>query len=476
LQQNHIGINVIIEKLINQFDDTGHCLDLLSRGFWVYGGERLDFAALEANVKLGGSFRPCDQPLVDSFVEDELIVLSVTFAHFAGIGQYAKLLVPFTFERVGDDPPGPTKGYASMAWSFSIGRLFGSQIRVHVTFFLLLAWIGFASWQQGGTAAAMQGILFIIAIFACVVAHEYGHALMARRFGIRTLDITLLPIGGLARLEKMPEEPRREIAVALAGPAVNLVIAAVLIVLLGARVDTSMMDEIENPAVDFLARLANVNLFLALFNLVPAFPMDGGRVLRALLAMKYSRTVATRYAALAGQALAFGFGFLGLAAGNPLLVFVAIFIYLAATAESNDVAFSEVARGMTVRDGMITAFEPLALDSTLADAAEALIRTTQQEFPVLGKEHELVGFLTRSALFRALSQADSSAAVEQFMARDIPTVTEHSNLEKALEAMRRSNAPAVGVLDGRSRLVAYITPENLGELMIVRRFRPDTSE
>lgn len=127
---------------------------------------------------------------------------------------------------------------------------------------------------------------------------------------------------------------------------------------------------------------------------------------------------------------------------------------------------------MTVRDGMITAFEPLAFASTLADAAEALIQTTQQEFPVLGKEHELVGFLTRAALFRALSQADRSATVEQFMDRHIPTVPENSNLEKALEVMRRSNAPAVGVIDGRSRLVAYITPENLGELMIVRQFRP----
>lgn len=363
-----------------------------------------------------------------------------------------------------------------MAWSFPIGHLFGSQIRVHVTFFLLLAWIGFSSWQQGGTAAAAQGILFIIAIFACVVAHEYGHALMARHFGIRTLDITLLPIGGLARLEKMPEEPRREIAVALAGPAVNLAIAVGLIAVLGARIDASMIDEIENPAIGFLARLASVNLFLALFNLVPAFPMDGGRVLRALLAMKYSRAVATRYAALAGQALAFGFGFLGLMAGNPLLVFIAIFIYLAATAESNDVAFSEVARGMTVRDAMITAFEPLAVDSTLADAAEALIRTTQQEFPVLGKEHELVGFLTRSQLFRALTQADRSAIVEQFMHRNIPTVAANSNLEKALEEMRRSNAPAIGVVgvDGRHpRLVAYITPENLGELMIVRQLRPE---
>lgn len=354
-----------------------------------------------------------------------------------------------------------------MAWSFPIGHLFGSQMRVHVTFVLLLAWIGLSGWQTAGAAAGMASVVFALAIFACVLAHEYGHALMARRFGIQTRDITLLPIGGLARLERMPEDPRQEIAVALAGPAVNLVIAAVLIGLLGARIDLSMVDKIENPAVDFMARLASINVFLALFNLVPAFPMDGGRVLRALLAMKYSRRIATRYAAMAGQILAFGFGFLGLLAGNPLLVFIAIFIYLAATAESNDVALSEVARGMTVRDGMITRFEALSPASTLGDAAEALISTTQHEFPILDDEGRLTGFLTRTALFRALAETDRSASVEPFIERAIPAVGQHSGLSEALDAMRRDNPPAVAVLDPASRLVGYVTLENLGELMIL---------
>lgn len=354
-----------------------------------------------------------------------------------------------------------------MAWSFPIGRLFGAQIRVHVTFFLLLAWIALAAGREGGAAGAIEGVGFILAIFACVLAHEYGHVLMAQRYGIRTQDITLLPIGGLARLDNMPEEPRKEIAVALAGPAVNLVIAVVLIGVLGTRIDASTMDEIENPAAGFMARLASVNLFLALFNLVPAFPMDGGRVLRALLAMKYSRPRATRYAATAGQALAFGFGFFGLMAANPLLVFIAIFIYLAATAESNDAALREVARGMAVREGMITHFETLSPGSTLGDAASALIHTTQHEFPVLDQDNRLTGFLTRTALFSALSQADRSALVIEFMERDIPKVRSNASLNEALEAMRRNNAPAVAVLDGASRFVGYITPENLGELMVL---------
>ena len=168
-----------------------------------------------------------------------------------------------------------------MSWSFPIGRLFGSEIRVHVTFLLLLAWIGIAHYQQGGTQAAIQGIAFILALFACVIAHEFGHALTARRYGIRTPDITLLPIGGLARLERMPEKPSQEILVALAGPAVNVVIAAVLILFMNSRFDMEALQRLDNPGLSFIVRLASVNIFLVLFNLIPAFPMDGGRVLRA---------------------------------------------------------------------------------------------------------------------------------------------------------------------------------------------------
>ncbi len=189
-----------------------------------------------------------------------------------------------------------------MAWSFPIGRFAGSEVRIHVTFFLLLAWIGIVHYQRGGAAAAAEGLLFILAIFACVIAHEFGHALAARRYGIRTPDITLLPIGGLARLERMPEKPGEEIVVALAGPAVNFVLAILLILLLGARFDLAALEEIENPAAGFFARLAAVNVFLALFNLIPAFPMDGGRVLRAFLAHRLGYARGTQIASTVGRA------------------------------------------------------------------------------------------------------------------------------------------------------------------------------
>src|SRR6476619_6110832 len=141
-----------------------------------------------------------------------------------------------------------------MAWSFNLGTFGGTQVRVHVTFALLLAWIWFTQYQAGGTTAAWQGVAFCLAVFACVVAHEFGHALTARRYGIRTPDITLLPIGGLARLERMPEKPSQEILVALAGPAVNVVIAAVLILFLHSRVNLQAVQQLDNPSLGFLVR------------------------------------------------------------------------------------------------------------------------------------------------------------------------------------------------------------------------------
>jgi Zn-dependent protease len=198
-----------------------------------------------------------------------------------------------------------------MSWSFSIGTVLGSELRVHATFLLLLAWIGTAAFASGGPTAALVNIAFVLALFACVVAHEFGHALMARRFGVRTPDITLLPIGGMARLEKIPEAPAQEIAVALAGPAVNIVIWAGLTLLFGANDSLSTLGAIDDTGEGFVARLAAINLFLAIFNMIPAFPMDGGRVLRAALAVGMDRVRATKIAATAGQASPSGSAFSG---------------------------------------------------------------------------------------------------------------------------------------------------------------------
>ena len=353
-----------------------------------------------------------------------------------------------------------------MSWSITLGRIAGSEIRIHLTFFLLLLWIGIIHLQTDGVEGAIEAIAFICAVFACVALHELGHAIAAKRYGIKTPDITLLPIGGLARLERMPENPGQEIVIAVAGPMVNVVIAAILILVLGARFDTETFQTIENPAADFAARLAAVNIFLVLFNAIPAFPMDGGRVFRALLAMRLGRVNATRVAARTGQALAFGFGFLGLMAGNPILVFIAIFVYLAAGAEADDVEMTAVGRAMPVDDAMITSFETLSARDTVEAAADALIRTTQHEFPLVDGAGAPRGIITRNAIIEAMRTNAANAPALDWLV-EIPSVHRGETLARAITAMREKAAPAVAVTDKDNRLLGYVTPENLSELMMV---------
>jgi stage IV sporulation protein FB len=352
----------------------------------------------------------------------------------------------------------------TMTWTFPLGRLLGSQLRVHATFFLLLAWIAAAAWADGGALAAVDSTLFVLALFGCVVAHEYGHALMARRYGIRTPDITLLPIGGMARMERMPERPGQEIAVALAGPAVNVVIWAGLVAF-GA---SSGLEALSDPVgtQDFLGRLAAVNLFLAVFNLIPAFPMDGGRVLRALLSLGTTRVRATRFAATAGQIVAFLFGFIGLTSGNPILLLIAVFVFLAAQAEARDVESRDIAAGLTLRDAMITSFESLSPTDPMHVAGQTLIRTTQHEFPVLDSDGRLAGFLTRQALFRAMAEGHSARPVGEVM-QDVPSLALTAPLSAALDALQQ--APAVAALDRAGHVIGYVTSENIGELMVIRQ-------
>ncbi len=354
-----------------------------------------------------------------------------------------------------------------MTWSFPIGRLFGSEIRVHVTFFLLLAWIGAAAYADQGWQAAVENTLFVLALFACVVAHEFGHALMARRYGIRTPDITLLPIGGLARLERMPEKPMQEIAVAFAGPAVNVVIWAVLVAL-GAKASFAELSQLGSDGPGLMGQLAMVNLILALFNMIPAFPMDGGRVLRAVLCLRMDRVKATRMAAAAGQMVSVLLGYAGLTSGNPMLVLVAVFVFVAANAESQDVVMRAVARRMMAREAMITSFEALTPSDTLDIATAAVIRTTQHEFPVLDNEGMLQGFVTRAQLFAALAgEGSKMVPVASIMETDIPKVGLATGLETVLNRLHQG-APAVAVCTVQGQMVGYITAENIGELMVIK--------
>jgi len=298
-----------------------------------------------------------------------------------------------------------------------------------------------------------------------VVLHEYGHALTARRYGIRTRDITLYPIGGVARLERMPDRPIEELWVALAGPAVNVVIAALLF---GWLVLTGGLEPLAGLSLtsgSFLERLMLVNITLVLFNLLPAFPMDGGRVLRALLALRLEYTRATQIAASIGQGMAFLLGFWGLF-NNPLLLFIAFFVWIGAAQEASMVQMRQALGGIPVSRAMLTDFRTLDAGDRLSRAAEHVISGSQHDFPVLEGER-LVGLLTRDELMRALARAGQDGPVVAVMRRDLPVVDSHEMVETALLRLQEASAHTLPVVHA-GRLVGLITSENVTEYLMIR--------
>jgi len=362
-------------------------------------------------------------------------------------------------------------GRPQMFWSVNIGSIAGTSIRIHFTFLLFLVWIFVASWASGGQAAAWSGLLFMVLLFTCVLAHEFGHIFTARAFGVPTPDVTLLPIGGVARLARIPEKPSEEFLIAIAGPLVNVAIAAGLVLFGGAHLDLAQLATMESTKISLVDRLAEVNLFLALFNMIPAFPMDGGRVLRALLAIKLGHVRATEIAAAIGQLVAFALGFLGLF-GNPLLIFIAVFVYLAASSEAHLVAVRAMTRDVPVSAAMMTEFATLKPDEHIDAAIETLLRTSQSEFPVVDDGQRLVGLLDRDGMIRALKTLGPDARVAQAMATDVPTVGSRGRLEDAFRILQERSAPAVGVVDVAGRLVGLITSETVSEMLMVQSALP----
>lgn len=358
-----------------------------------------------------------------------------------------------------------------MRWSITIGRIAGTAVKIHITFILFLAWIAFSAWNRGGAAAALDSTLFIVLLFACVVLHEFGHIAAARRYGIKTPEVTLLPIGGVASLQRLPSEPAQELVVALAGPAVNLVIGLALIAALGSAhlVD---LTEIDNPNLSLLGRLAIANLFLVVFNLIPAFPMDGGRVLHALLAMRVGAARATEIAARIGQGLAFGLGFLGLF-GNPLLLFIAIFVYIAAAAEAQMSAAQEALKGVSVGEAMETRFTPISIDASLGQAVDALLATAQHEFPVVDAFMKPAGLLTRDDIVAAVREHGRDEPAATFMRAGLESVRPAAPVESLFERLQDRKGAALAVTDAEGKIVGLLTRQGLGEVMMIRAARPD---
>jgi len=357
-----------------------------------------------------------------------------------------------------------------MSWSLNIGKVAGTIVRVHITFLLFLAWIFAASYASNGAASAWNTLLFVVLLFLCVLLHEFGHIFTARAFGVSTPYVTLLPIGGVAQLERIPEEPWEEFLIAIAGPLVNFAITIVL-VLVGANLTPAAATAVDNTHIAMIDRLAAVNLFLALFNLIPAFPMDGGRVLRALLAARFGYVRATEVAASIGQFVAFALGFIGLLY-NPILIFIAIFVYLAASSEAHMVALRAVSRGVPVSHAMMTHFETLTPEAHIDAAVRTLLQTSQGEFPVVDGAGKPLGLLGRADLIRAIKTLGPDARVAAAMTVDMPTISHRGTLEQAFKLLQEKQAPAVAVTDAAGKLVGLVTGETIAEMMMLQEAMP----
>jgi Zn-dependent protease/predicted transcriptional regulator len=354
-----------------------------------------------------------------------------------------------------------------MGWSWRIGRIAGIDVYVHPTFLLLLVWVALAHFfAHGDMSEALYGLGFILALFGIVVLHELGHALTARRYGIRTRDITLLPIGGVARLERIPEVPAQELAVALAGPAVNVVIAAGIFLGFVLGQGLSPLSQTMRVGGGFIEQIFWVNVALVAFNLVPAFPMDGGRVLRALLAMRLDYVRATQIAASIGQAIALVFGLLGLFF-NPFLIFIALFVWLAGAQEAGVVQMRSALGDIPVKRAMITNFRSVRPDDPLSQAVEHLLGGFQQDFPVV-EDGQLVGVLTRHDLAAALGRHDAETPVGAVMRREFVTADPREMLQSAFARLQDGQCRTLPVVEG-GHLLGLLTADSLAEVLMIQQ-------
>jgi Zn-dependent protease/CBS domain-containing protein len=361
----------------------------------------------------------------------------------------------------GDEKANPSPAIGSLGGV----RLFGVPVRLHFTFVLLLVFllfVGIGNRQSGAMTA-----LYILALFASVLLHEVGHTLVARRYGIRTLEIVMYPIGGVARPERQPA-PREELWIALAGPMVNLLIAAVLLAWVAAHQGLLALKELAEPTDANLAqRIALGNLLLCVFNLLPAYPMDGGRILRSFLALHRPEEEATRIAAGAGQMLAILMGLGGLLWGNFMLMFVALFVYLGAFQEGTAARSRILTAGYSVRAAMITDFRTLPHDATIRDAGDLLLKTSQHDFPVM-HGGAVIGVLTRAALVRAMMSQGPDTYVAGVMERDVVRLEPDLSLTDALPKLSAGGGCAL-VMDGEDHLVGMLTGEHLSEFILLRQ-------
>ena len=356
-----------------------------------------------------------------------------------------------------------------MKHSLHLGKPFGIQISVHWTFLLIIAWIIFVNIQQGAnTQQILYSVLFVLTIFVCVVIHELSHSLTARKYGIPTRSITLLPIGGVADLQKMPEEPKQEFAVSVAGPLSNIGIALVLWIGLLAtnNMDLATHDFHGITAKNFFMLLLFANLLLAGFNLLPAFPMDGGRIFRSLMAIYVSREKATYIAMNIGKFFAFGLAVWGVFA-NPFLIFIAIFIFIGAQKEYEQIRYNSVLTGFEVKDVIMHEYTPLKEEDTLQNAVDILLDGPEERFVIIDDETNVKGILTRNNIIQGLTEQGNELKIRQVMNRNITTFSPEESLETAFQKMREQQISMAPVVEGE-KLLGIIDMENINEFIMVR--------
>lgn len=354
----------------------------------------------------------------------------------------------------------------NMKWSWTIGHIKGIAIAVHALFPVLIIWSVVSEYTESRNLyRAADAGLFIIILFSIVVLHELGHALTAAKFGIRTQSITLLPIGGVASMDRMPDKPWQELLVALAGPAVNVGLAIICFALL------QIFPQPETSALipdSLLTRLFYVNVGLAVFNLLPAFPMDGGRVLRALLAMRLDYGKATKIAANIGKGFAILMAFVGLNY-NPMLIFIAVFIWFGASQEAQYAQAKSAFTNARVKDAMLTQFRVLSPEAGLDAAAALFLDGYQTEIPVVDN-NRLVGIITRHALIEAMARGLAAQSIGAIMRPMAEPVSSEAALENVLPALQASLSGCLPVLN-QGQIVGLLTLENVSEFLAFRQIK-----
>lgn len=359
-----------------------------------------------------------------------------------------------------------------MKGALNLGRVFGIRVQIHWTFVFLIGWVVFMELSRGGDFnSVILYIGFVLAIFGCVVLHELGHALTAKRYGINTRKITLLPIGGVASLERMPEEPKKEFMVAIAGPAVNVVIALLLYSIVPVDNFISQDPEVLEQTLshvtpnNFLFYLLTANLMLVVFNAIPAFPMDGGRVLRALLSMRMDRVKATQVAATLGQMVAVAFFFIGLLY-NPILILIALFVFFGAQSENLMVRQLAMLRGHKVKEAMMTNISVVHPEDSLGKLINILLSGSERQF-VVAKDGQVQGIVSQSILTKSLQEHNREVQVNQIMSPEFDTVGPDDDLIDIYKKARIDRNAFIPVVDN-GKLVGVIDMNNINEFMMVR--------